>query len=170
MLLFFLVVMGYSAQAQNKPVPEYQVKAVFLYNFTQFVDWPQDAFESPEAPLVIGVVGGDPFGVYLSDAIISENAGTHPIIVRYFHDKDNIPDCHVLYINTKSPERVKSILHEISGRSILSVNELPGFTRWGGTVRFFNENNRIRLQVNVNAAKAARLTISSKLLNVAQIY
>src|SRR5881296_3853751 len=69
-------------QAQRAPVAEYQIKAVFLFNFAQFVDWPTNAFSEAQAPLVIGVLGEDPFGVYLDETVRGEKVNNRPVAVQ----------------------------------------------------------------------------------------
>jgi hypothetical protein len=159
--------------AQEKPASnstEYQLKAVFLYNFTRFIDWPENAFHSVDAPFVIGIVGDNPFGNYLQEVVNNDSVGLHPIIIKYFSKPEKVADCHLLFINSNDPEQIKSVLNITSGKSILTVNDTPNFSRWGGHVQFYNQQNRIKLQINASATKDAHLTVSSKLLNLARIY
>jgi hypothetical protein len=146
---------------------EYQVKAVFLYNFSQFVEWPPAAFESPGSPFVIGVWGSDPFGSYLDEAVAGESILGHPMIVRRYHDIKEINDCHILFVNGK--EDTRGVLAMLGHRSILTVGDAPDFARQGGMIRFFTDHNKIKLQINPSAAKAVKLNISAKLLRVADI-
>ena len=153
---------------QNKTASEYQVKAVFLYNFTQFVDWPHETFNSPEEPFVIGIIGDDPFGSNLSEAIAGEKFGNHPIVIKHFRKTEEIENCQMLYINSDDQEEVENILTSISKKNILTISDAPAFNKWGGIIQFYIENNKIRLRINVERSKAAGLSISSKLLNVAK--
>ena len=153
---------------QNRTAPEYQVKAVFLYNFTQFIEWPQTAFKSSDDPFIIGIIGEDPFGSYLDETVAGEKIGTHPIQVQRYTNVKEALNCHILYINTEDAETAREILSLTSEKSILTVGDSPGFYNWGGIVKFFTENNKIRLQINVELSRAADLNISSKLLSVAK--
>jgi hypothetical protein len=157
-----------SAFAQNKAA-EFQVKAVFLYNFTQFVDWPESAFDKPEAPFVIGIVGDDPFGNYLDRTVEGEHIGTHPIKVKRCNDLRSTMNCQMLYINSTDKEWVRTILNNVSEKNILTVGDDPYFNNLGGMIRFYTEDNKIKLQINLSRSKEAQLTISSKLLSVAKI-
>ena len=157
-----------SSQAQKKAAPEYQVKAAFLYNFTQFVDWPSDAFPAEDSPFVIGIIGTDPFGEYLEEIIKGENIGGHPIVIKRYELRARNLDCHLLFINSRDPKAIREIVESTHGRSILTVSDAAGFERYGGIVRFFTENNKVRFKINSNTAKPARLNISSKLLAVAR--
>jgi len=153
---------------QSKTAAEYQIKAVFLYNFTQFIDWPATAYNSADDPFVIGIIGNNPFDHYLEEVVAEEKIGNHPIEVRYYRSIREIGNCHILYINSDDQGYVEKVLSSVAEKNILTVSDAPNFNRWGGIVRFFTEENKIRLQINVEQSKAARLNISSKLLSVAK--
>jgi len=164
LLLSLLLVAGaFGAQAQ---VREYQLKAVFLFNFSQFVEWPAAAFDSPSAPLIIGVEGPNPFGRYLAETVKGESIAGRPVVVRYFASKADIRPCHILFINKKDSREVISL---IQGKSVLTVGDNENFTTSGGIIQFFTEQNKIRFQISPAAARAANLNISSKLLRLAKI-
>jgi hypothetical protein len=154
--------------AQAK-VLDYQVKAVFLFNFTQFVDWPPEAFAKPDAPLVIGVLGDDPFGAYLDQTVGGEKVAHRALIVRRWQHAQDIGDCHILFISQSEAGRLDEIIAGLRGRSILTVGDDATFLRRGGIVRFVTESDRVKVRINVDAARASGLTISSKLLRVAEI-
>jgi hypothetical protein len=147
---------------------EYQIKAVFLFNFTQFVEWPAATFPDPQAPLVIGVLGEDPFGSLLETAIRNEKAGEHPLEIRRF-DNAAQADCHILFISRSESAQLEAVLGALAGKPILTVSDADQAARRGVMIRFINENNRIRLRINLDSAKHAGLTISSKLLRSAEI-
>lgn len=164
-VLFALLLPVAGAQTITR---EYQVKAVFLFNFTQFVEWPEGAFPVPDAPLVIGIMGDDPFGPFLEDAIRDEKAGNHPLQIRRFQRGEQA-DCHVLYLSRSEANRLGPLLDALASKPILTVSDADNVTRRGAMIRFLNENNRVRLRINPDAAKRAGLTISSKLLRSAEI-
>ncbi|HVU25661.1 MAG TPA: YfiR family protein [Opitutus sp.] len=151
------------------PSREYQIKAVFLYNFTQFVDWPPTAFAEDGSPLIIGVLGEDPFGEVLDETVRGESIDHRPLVVRRFRQVEDIDQCHVLYIAQSESSRLAAILRQLAHRSILTVSDVPGFARSGGMIRFITADNRVRLRIDQVAARAAGLTISSKLLRPAEI-
>jgi len=154
--------------AQTVPSREYQVKAVFLYNFAQFVDWPTNAFSDPHAPLVVGILGDDPFGTFLDDTVRGEKVNDHPLVVRRYHGVDEIKDCHILFVSRSEAKDAARVLDNLKGRNILTVGDFDGFAKSGGVVRFVTDKT-IKLRINLDAAKAADLTISSKLLRPAEI-
>jgi hypothetical protein len=148
---------------------EYQVKAVFVYNFSRFVEWPPQAFTAPNEPYVIGILGNDPFGTRLDEAVRGEQIDQHPLVVRRFRDLGEIGDCRILYIDRSEGARLPQILAALDHRSTLTVSDLDGASERGVMIQFTTENNRIRLRINVESARAAGLTISSKLLRSADI-
>lgn len=168
-----LGLMGFGAvknsSAQLSAAREYQVKAVFLFNFAQFVDWPPGAFAETQSPLVIGILGENPFEGFLDDAVRGEKAHGHDLTVQLFRRVEEITQCHILFISRSESARLDQILAKLRGRPVLVVSDMENFARRGGMIRLLTENNKIRLRVNVEAARAAQLTISSKLLRPAQI-
>ena len=157
------------APGQTAPAKEYQVKAVFLYNFAQFVEWPEAAFPDAQTPLVIGVLGEDPFGGYLEDTVRGEKVNNRPLVIERYRRVEEVRICHILFISRSEADRLEKIFAELKGRNILTVGDFDGFTKSGGMMRFVTEKNKTRLRINLEAAKAARLTISSKLLRPAEI-
>jgi hypothetical protein len=160
---------GATASAQNATSAEYRVKAVFLFNFAQFVEWPARTFRDARSPLVIGVLGDDPFGAFLDEAVAGEKIGDRPLLVRRYRRVEEIADCHILFISRSESGQLEKIIASLKGRSVLTVGDTDTFIRKGGLVRFVTENNKIRLRINVEAARASDLTISSKLLRPATI-
>jgi len=155
--------------AQTPASREYSVKAVFLFNFAQFVEWPTTAFHEAETPLVIGVLGEDPFGAYLDETVRGEKVNNRPLVIERYHRVEEIKTCHILFISRSETDRLEKIFTALKGRNILMVGDSDRFCGRGGTIRFVTEKNKTRLRVNLEAAKAANLTISSKLLRPAEI-
>ena len=168
-LCALLISVALDASAQTGPPREYQLKAVFLFNFAQFVEWPTTAFAEAQTPLVIGVLGADPFDSYLDETVRGERVNNRTLSVRRYQRVEQIQDCQVLFISRSEAGRLKEVLSGLRGRPILTVGESENFAKEGGMVRFVTEKNRIRLRINLEAAKAVNLTISSKLLRPAEI-
>jgi hypothetical protein len=162
--------LSFGVVKQQAPLSrEYQVKAVFLFNFCQFVEFPSDAFAQPESPLVIGIYGKDPFRNYLDETVAGEKINGHPLTVERYKTIDEIKGCHILFINTEKKDELKFILEHLQNQPVLTVGDVPNFAKRGGIVRFFTEENKTRIRVNLEAAKRANLTISAKLLRLAEI-
>ena len=158
-----------SLAAQSAVSAEYQVKAVFLFNFAQFVEWPPKAFAQGQSPLIIGILGDDPFGAYLDETVRGEKVNNHPLVVQRFRRVEDVRACQVLFISASELSQLEQILDRLKGRNILTVGDTAGFASNGGIIQFATEKNKIRLKINLEAAKAAELTISSKLLRPAEI-
>lgn len=157
------------APARCAQAGEYELKAVFLFNFSQFVDWPDSAFESAESPFVIGVLGEDPFGPILDAVVEGESVRGRPMAVRRYRSTKEIEDCHILFISRSERQALDQILADLESRSILTVGDLEGFGSRGGMITLVSRTQRIRLQINLEAARRVNLAISSKLLRPAEI-
>ncbi len=168
-LIALLMPSAMRAQPVGSPSREYQLKAVFLFNFALFVEWPSTAFPESKTPLVIGLLGDDPFGDYLDSLVKGEKVRDHALVVRRFHRVEEVDTCHVLFIAASEAPKVESILAAMRSRSILTVGDMPDFSAHGGMIRFLTENAKIRLRINPDLAKAAGLSLSSKLLRPADI-
>jgi len=154
---------------QGQRASEHQLKAVFLFNFAQFVEWPAVAAQDPRTPLLIGILGDDPFGPFLDETVRGEHLGLRPIEVRRYSELKDIAGCNILFISRSETERVGPIFAALQHRAILTVSDGEDFAKRGGMIQFVNDKNRIRLRINLEAAQAANVTISSKLLRVAEI-
>ena len=154
--------------AQRTAFDEREVKAVFLFNFVQFVEWPSTAFDAPASPIVIGVLGEDPFGPLLDEVVKGEVVKDRELTVVRFRRVEDIKTCHVLFISSSESRNLERILAALRGQPTLTVGESTGFTT-SGMVRFVTEQSRVRLEVNVAAVKAAGLIISSNLLRSARL-
>lgn len=170
MLAFVLLLNVQQTRAQNKPVLEYQVKAAFLYNFTRFISWPSSTFNSPTAPFIIGIIGNNPFGTYLEDIIDQEKVNDHPIIVQRYHDIKDINNCQILYISIGDDNKIKEVIASVAHKNVLTVSDAAKFANWGGIINFFKDDNKLRVQINTAAARAAGVEISSKLLKISKIH
>lgn len=148
---------------------EYQIKAAFLFNFTQFVEWPPVVLPQTGTSVVIGILGENPFGKYLDEMISGETANGHPLEVHVYKNVDEIKTCHILFINLPQANKLKEALAALKGRSILTVSDENNFIHLGGMIRFVKKQNKIQIQINPERAKEADLMISSKLLRVAEI-
>ena len=165
-LSFFVSV--HALSAADAPT-ENQVQAVFLFNFSHFVEWPAQAFAAPTDPLVIGILGSDPFGARLDEAVRNEQINGHPLTVRRFHSAAEVENCQILFIDRSEIGRLGQILTALDHHNTLTVSQADGAAQRGVMIQFATENSRIRLRINVEAARASGLTISSKLLRPADI-
>lgn len=150
--------------------PEYQVKAAFIYNFAQFIQWPDRAFSDPNAPFVVGVIGQNPFGDKLEAAMRNKAIAGRPVTVRYLDSPGEIAGCQLLFVPGTEDDDLDDIFKWVSDRPILTVGESSKFLDAGGTIEFLIEDGRIRFEIDPDSAAKADLRISSKLLSLARIY
>jgi len=148
---------------------EYDLKAAFLFNFARFVEWPPEAFVDAAAPITIGVLGDDPFGRSLDDIVANESVHGRALSVRRYASVEDIGACQILFICPSQAERWDQIAARLGKRSVLTVGDGIAFTDHSGMIGFEMLHNRLRLRINLAAAKAAKLTISSQLLRQARI-
>ncbi|MGH8296974.1 MAG: YfiR family protein [Steroidobacteraceae bacterium] len=149
--------------------PEYQVKAAFLFNFSQFVSWPPRAFTSASAPIVIAVLGRDPFGAALDAVVSGEHVNGHPFAVRRYRDVSEVEDCQILFIDRSESAQLPQILQALRGRAILTVSDIEGSAQSGVMIDLVTRSDHIRMHINLAAARASGLTVSSQLLKLARI-
>lgn len=143
---------------------EYTLKLAFIYNFAKFVEWPDP---DPKAPIVFCILGDDPFGHRIVN-IEERMVGERKILVRRNPGPEAVRQCHILFISSSEKQRLEQSLRELKGLSILTISDIPDFTRAGGMIGFKVSNDRIRFQVNLASARSSRLEISSKLLKLAE--
>ena len=168
-------------------------KVQYLLNFTEYVEWPASAFANAKAPIVIGVIGEDPFGEALTKQA-AEHRGPRRVEVRRFKGirefrgqetpgrrqdeleakkrakRRELRACHVLYVSQSEDELLSEVFGAVRKAPVLTVGEKPAFARQGGVIDFFraHPDPRLRFEINLAAAKAANLKVSSKLLALAK--
>ena len=154
---------------------EYLIKAGFIYNFAKFVEWPSTAFAEPDSPIVIGVLGTDPFGDIINHVVEGKKIGARGFVIRRFKwskelkDLKDFKECRILFVSSSEKMHFEEIVEAVKGLPILTVGEAPGFAERGGMIRLMLEDNRVRFEVNVDAAHDGNLNISSRLLTLARI-
>jgi hypothetical protein len=154
---------------QDSALPEYVVKAGFLFNFAKYVEWPTDAFEKSDSPISIGIVGADPFGEDLDKALRNKTVKERGFSIRRYSDPNDLKPCHILFIPRTEVGHLPEILKKTDSWPVLTVGEDEAFIKGGGAVNILIDKEKPRLEVNPEAAEKARLTINSKLLKVATI-
>ena len=168
-----LLVAAWASVAATPPrVPdatEVDVKSALLYKITKFVTWPDTAFDEPEDPIVVGVLGEDPFGTKLDKAFKGRKASGRGFELRRFPDLASLEDCHVLFVSPGSAGDLSDVLREVEAEPTLLVGDSKRFAHSGGIVNFYKRGASVRLEINVDSAKRADLRISAKLLDLARI-
>ena len=168
-----LIAPGGLARAQGGHAPkfhEYEVKAAFLLNFMQFVEWPNGATNNHSAtPLLIGVLGEDPFGATLDETTKGETIHGRPLAIRRQRQIAELKDCQLIFVCRSEKTRLPEILGAVQGSAALTVSDIEQFCRHGGMIGLLNEGSKIRFEINQAAAEQSRLKISSKLLRLGRL-
>jgi hypothetical protein len=156
---------GYAQQTLS----EYQVKAAYLLNFLKFVEWPEDAFADPLAPIVIGIAGNNPFGFALQQVTLGKTVQGRDLIVRHYHAGEDLRGSHILFISASEQKRLPQIFSSLRGSSVLTVADMDRFLEAGGMIQFSLEETQVRFTINLNATNQTKLKLSSKLLSVGRV-
>ncbi len=148
---------------------EFLVKAAFVYNFTQFVDWPAGSFARNDSPIVIGLVGSDPLGQAIEHTIQEKRTNGRPFVIRRLGIDAALRECHMVVVSRDEAQRLDKIVEILQSAPVLTIGESQGFANRGGIINLVLQDGKIGMEVNVLAARMAHLSISSKLLSLARI-
>ena len=146
---------------------EYLIKAGFTYNFAKLMEWPSGAFAQPDSPIVIGVLGTDPFNGTLDQVLKGKQANGRAFEVKHLKWGADLKGCNILFVSDSETAHLDELFHNIKGLPILTIGDTPGFAQRGGIINFVVEDNRVRFEINADAAKQANINISSRLLSLA---
>jgi len=158
----------WNAAAESSSVREYQVKAGFLYNFAKFVEWPDTAFSNENSPIIICVLGYDPFGASL-DALKDRVVGDRRLFIKRISSVAALEECHILFISSSERRSLSQILQMVKNKSVLTVGDTNGFAQSGVIINIMPEESRLGFEINISAAEKVNLKISSKLLKLGKI-
>ena len=164
-----LLTLTLPAAGQAPALTENEIKAGFLFNFTKFVEWPTDAFSDANSPIILGIVGEDPFGDLLVQAVAGKSVNGRAVLLKHFKEEQPLRACNILFVSGSEEKHLARILEKLKGSSILTVGETDGFAQAGGIINFTIEGNRVRLEINLDAATRTRLKISAKVIAVARL-
>jgi hypothetical protein len=154
--------------AQTNPSSEYEVKAAFLFHFAQFVEWPEETFKDASSPLTYCTIGADPFHGSLDAALSGKTVGARSLRVMHYRQLQDMRGCQVLFIGEGEHKLVPPLLTSLKGIPALTVGESQDFVQDGGMIGFLLEEDKIRFEINLDAAEHARLKVSSRLLALAK--
>lgn len=164
-VLACLIAMESFASAEQRT--EYEVKAAFIYNFARFVEWPATAFERPDAPIVICVLGEDPFGHILDDTVRGKMVGQRPLSIRRIDVAAKAQGCHIVFISRSEHDRLAHVLAAFRDKPVMTIADIEGATQRGAVLNFILENGHVRFAINANSARRAGLNLSSQLVKLA---
>jgi hypothetical protein len=159
-----------STSAELSRPAEYELKAAFLYNFIKFTEWPAAELAKGDGAFIIGVLGRDPFGAALDKVIEGETVHNKTIVAKRFARMDETAaSSHVLFISSSEENNLPALLRLLGGQSVLTVSEIENFAQRGGVISLKKEYNRVVFEINLEAAKRAKLTMNAQLLKLAKI-
>jgi hypothetical protein len=152
---------------QQKP-GEYQVKAAFIYQFINFIEWPPESKFNDSPSINLCIIGDDPFGRAIEDMRSKTIKGKRPAIKRFNSFKE-ARNCHIIFIPASEKDNAGQILKSFRKTTVLTVGDAQEFAAKGAIISFFIERNKVRFIVNTEAARRSGLKISAKLLKLAKI-
>jgi hypothetical protein len=159
---------GFSRAAELQ-LSEAQVKALFLYNFAKYVDWPDATFAQADAPIVIGVMGDSGFSDTLEKSVAGKRVGGRGIVVKSISEVGEDPACQILFVPASQKHRTDQVLTRLKGKPVLTVGETDEFLKSGGMINFFKKEGKVRLEIDLRPAREAKLHVNAKLLSVADV-
>ncbi len=164
-LLAAWLLLGTGLASRTQEPMEYLVKGVYLFKFGDYVEWPAESLPKPGMPFVIGILGDDPFGAALDQAVKGRTIQGRPILLRRLARVEEARDVHILYIGASEARRWEHVLSGLQGRSVLTVSD--GSLQPGAVINFVIQGNKVRFEINADAADRVDLKLSSKLMSLA---
>ena len=162
------LILSSSATAQRGAELD-RLKAAFIFQFTNFVEWPDDAFEDESSPFVIGIVGNDAVKNILEAAVRDKLIGGRKASVRSFSSTSDLSSCQIVFVDESEARRAPDIVDRYADQPILTIGDSDKFTKLGGVIRLYQEARKLRIEINIDAAERAKLKISSKLLSLSRV-
>jgi len=170
--VILIVVLGQAiasplSYCQNQTYAEYDLKAAFIYNFTKFIEWPNENKNNKPA-MIVGIIGKDPFGPSIS-SIGGKNVRGKKLIIKDIEYLDNIRECDVLFIAASEKHRLKNILKYLVAKPILTIADTETFGERGVIINLYIENDKVKFEINAEAARKAGLKINPNLMMLGKL-
>jgi hypothetical protein len=167
-LLASVVPSAQSAVTPPQRPPEYQVKAEYIYGFTQYIEWPSSTWADADAPFRICIAGADPFGALMDRVVKGEKTQGHPFLVDRLAADADLARCQIVFLGSEETARPSAVLKALSSTSTLTIGESRQFLDAGGAVALVMDSGRVRFDVNLRSAQIKDLRFSSKVLRLAR--
>jgi hypothetical protein len=169
LLAFFAVLASpVRLRAESALEREYEIKAAYLYNFINYIDWPENAFPAPGGTITVGIVGQSPFGAALA-VLNGKQVKGRTVALKQITGTQDLDQCQIVFINSSEKARLPELFEKLKGSRVLTVSEIDGFAQQGGIINFISEHNKVRFEINPDAARQLGLNISSELLKLAKV-
>jgi YfiR/HmsC-like len=159
---------SHAQSADSSESSEYLIKAGFTYNFAKLMEWPANAFPQADSPIVIGILGTDPFAGTMDEVLRGKTVNGRQFVVKHLKWGMDFKDCNILFVSASETPHLDEIFKAVRGLPILTIGDTSGFAQRGGIINFIVEDNKVRFEVNLDAAKQADINISSRLLTLAK--
>lgn len=143
---------------------EYKLKAAYLFNFAKYVEWPAARLPAPDSPIVIGVLGADPFGDRLDRTVRGRSIGRHPVVVRRARRVEDLAGCHMLFVGRGEAARARQVAELLRDSPVLTVGEASDFVSTGGMIWLGRTGDAVEFDVNLDAVRHAGLAIGARML------
>jgi len=153
--------------ADVNPAPEAAIKAAVIANLPKFVEWPLNAFQSPSAPFIVGVLGDDPVADSIVSVLNGKRLGDRAVSVSRLSKLEDASSCQLLYLAASEERRVDAIVKSLEGRPVLTIADFNRFAQRGGMVGLIVQDGKVRFEINERAARASGLRLSANLLRLA---
>lgn len=158
-----------SLVAQLPKPSEYQVKAAYIYNFGKFVKWPPTSVANQSSSFIICALGEDSMSSILQSTLSGKSIAGRPVTVKQISKPQDAIGCQILFLNLDEKSHLQGILSALGRASVLTVSDIPDFSKRGGMIQFVLEDDRVRFEINRASAESAGLTLTSDLLKVATV-
>ncbi len=155
--------------AQTATSKEYEIKAAFIYRLTQFMEWPTNRFSSSSEPIILCIAGTDPFGSAIDTVLQNQKVGERGIEIRRLEASATAAhtNCHLMFMGASAAAETGKIFSDLHDRAVLTIGEEEEFTRKGGHVRLFIQDNKLRFEVNIAAFERSGLKLHSQVMKLA---
>ncbi len=164
-----VLVIPSAAAVPTQELSETQVKAAFLFNFSKFIEWPAETFSASKNSVSICVIGSETFAATLEEVTKAKLVNGRNIVVSRSQPSADLRSCHIIFVSADAGSRFKEILGKVKDAHVLTVSEVDGFAQSGGVINFIIRADKLRFEINIDAAERAGLRISSRLLSLARV-
>jgi hypothetical protein len=168
-MVLWTVVVDFAAAGEPTALPEHQIKTLFLFNFTKYVDWPGGSFAGTNDCYTIGIAGSDDIYRDLLELTKTKTVNGRKIAIKRIDQAEDARKCHIVYLGRSSEKQSATILTLVKLAPVLTVGEHENFLAQGGMVHFVREENKLKLEINLDVSQEAHLTISARLLQIAKV-
>ena len=164
-LLFLLTALGVGAQTT---APENQIKAACLAKFSQYLEWPATAFTNADQPIIIGILGDDPFSPEFDERLRAFKTAGRPVQARRLRRVEEARGCHLLYVSASENGNLKTILADLRGQPVFTAGDHEDFLKLGGILRFWHHGDQLAFQINPDALREAKIKAHPRLLQLSR--